>query len=171
MADDRPSATEESGTYQVWHSSGESYTPVALVHTGNLLGATVFTISRKDAHWQDGDRVTALVTDGRSTDIGDVIVCPEGVAYEIEATHHGLVFQPIDFPPLREQAAIFAEWTQDYTAAAERDQARAIPADHQRHGRTGGAVTPSQRQPQGPRQRYRAVSRNRPSPAYFEAKR
>ncbi|QJW98494.1 hypothetical protein [Frigoriglobus tundricola] len=119
--DDRPNTAAERGPFQVWHRSGDGFTPVALVHAGNLLAATVFTMNRTDAHWQDGEYVTALVPDARSTNIGDVIVNPEGVAYQIETTAQGLVFNPIDFPSNREQQALFAEWTQDYASARERD--------------------------------------------------
>ena len=108
--------------FQVWHRSGERFTPVALVRIGNLLGAVVLTMNSVDAHWQDGDRVTALVPDARSTDAGDVIVSPEGVAYEIKVTPHlGLVFDPIDFPPYRELMALYAEWRADQAAATARD--------------------------------------------------
>jgi hypothetical protein len=79
-------------------------------------------MSRADAHWEHGEHVLALQANARSTDVGDVIVSPEGVAHEIRATADGLIFQPIDFPPLREQSALFAEWRADYAAAAARDR-------------------------------------------------
>jgi hypothetical protein len=122
MSDDnRTLKPTERGKYQVWHQSAEGFIPVALVSAGNLLAALVFTMNRTDGHWEKGEHVLALQPDARSTTIGDVIVNPEGVAYEIRATTHGLVFDPIDFPPHREQMALFAEWTQDYAAAKARD--------------------------------------------------
>ncbi|VTR93425.1 unnamed protein product [Gemmata massiliana] len=122
MSDDnRSRGPATRGPYQVWHRSDEGFTPVALVNGGNLLAAIVFTMSRTDGHWQDGERVTALVPDARSTNIGDVIVSPEGVAHELTATDHGPACVPIDFPPHREQRALFAEWAADYAAARERD--------------------------------------------------
>jgi hypothetical protein len=127
-SDERVQAAAERGQYQVWHQSGDGYIPVALVRAGNLLAATVLTMNRVDAHWQEGERVTALVPDARSTDIGDVIVSPEGVGYEIKATNHGPVFDAIDFPPHREQMALFAEWTKDSAAARERDGKAAFGA-------------------------------------------
>jgi hypothetical protein len=126
--DERVRAVAERGQYQVWHQSSDGYTPAALVSAGNLLAALVFTMSRRDAHWQEGEYVTALVPDARSTNIGDVIVSPEGVAYEIKTTNHGLVFDAIDFPPHREQMALFAEWTKDYAATRERDGKAAFGA-------------------------------------------
>jgi len=128
MNDDRVRAAAGRGQYQVWHQSGDGYRPVALVRAGNLLAAMVLTMNRVDAHWQDGESVTALVPDARATDIGDVIVSPEGVAYKIRGTNHGLVFDAIDFPPYREQMALFAEWTKDYAAARERDSKAAFGA-------------------------------------------
>jgi hypothetical protein len=119
--DNRAIPPTDRGKYQVWHQSADGFTPVALVRAGNLLAATVFTMHRTDAQWQDGEHVLALRPDARSTNIGDVIVNPEGVAYEIKTTTDGLVFDPIDFQPQREQASMFAEWTQDYAAAKERD--------------------------------------------------
>jgi hypothetical protein len=116
----RPLTAVEREKYQVWHQSSDGFTPVALVSVGNLLGALVFTMSRTDGHWENGDHVLALRPDARSTTFGDVIVNPEGVAYEVRATAHGVVFDPIDFPPYREQQALFAEWTQDYALARER---------------------------------------------------
>jgi hypothetical protein len=121
MSDAQPHSAAEPGRFEVWHRSGDEFTPVAAVRIGNLLGALVLTLSRKDEHWENGEHVVALQSDARSTDIGDVIVSPEGVAYEIRATTHGLVFEPIDFPPYREQMALFSEWRADYVAAAERD--------------------------------------------------
>jgi hypothetical protein len=126
--DERVQAAAERGQYQVWHQSGDGYTPVALVHAGNLLAATVLTMNRTDAQWQEGEHVTALRPDTRSTTIGDVIVSPEGAAYEIRVTTHGLVFDPVDFPPYREQMALFAEWSKDYAAARERDGKAAFTA-------------------------------------------
>jgi len=121
VPDDNSFKVAKRVSYQVWHRSSDGFTPVALVRAGNVLAAIVLTISRTDAHWANNDRVLTLQPDARSTDIGDVIVSPDGLAYEIRATTHGLVFEPINFPPCREQMALFAEWTEDYAAAAVRD--------------------------------------------------
>jgi hypothetical protein len=109
------------GRYEVWHREGDDFMAVASVRVGNLLGALVFTMNRKDAPWSDNEQVTALLQNARSTDLGDVIVDPEGVAYQVQNTQHGLVFRPIDFPQHREQRALLAEWEADYVAARERD--------------------------------------------------
>lgn len=69
--------------FQVWHKDGDNFTHVANVRTGNLIGALVFTLNRKDAPWQDYPEVEALVKDARSTTFGDRIVDPDGLAYSI----------------------------------------------------------------------------------------
>jgi deoxyribose-phosphate aldolase len=107
----------------VWHKEDDEWINVAKVQAGNLLAALVFTINRKDASWSDNVQVTAFLPDARSTEVGDVIVNPEGVAYQVQTTHDGLVFQVIDFPQSRDQKALLAEWKADYLAARERDLA------------------------------------------------
>jgi hypothetical protein len=119
---------EPQGRYDVWHKEGGDYLPVASVNVGNLLAAAVLSMHRVDARWQDGDHVLSGLPNTRSTTIGDVIVNPNGIAYEIATTTFGFVFDPIDFPPHREQQALFAEWRQDYAAARERDGIAALTA-------------------------------------------
>lgn len=74
-------SSESKSQFMVWHRTPDGPLPVALVEIGNPLGAAVLTTSRADAHWQGNDGVTALVRDAHSTDVGDVIVSPEGVAH------------------------------------------------------------------------------------------
>ena len=110
------------GRYQVWHNGADGFVPVANVQAGNLLAALVLTINRTDAPWAENEHVVALLPNARSTDFGDVVVNSEGVAYQVQKTRHGLVFAMVDFPPQREQKALFAEWELDYAAARSRDR-------------------------------------------------
>lgn len=118
-----PVSSAGRGRFEVWHKEDDEWINVAKVQAGNLLAALVFTINRKDASWSDNVQVTAFLPDARSTEVGDVIVNPEGVAYQVQTTHDGLVFQVIDFPQSRDQKALLAEWKADYLAARERDLA------------------------------------------------
>lgn len=88
--------------FQVWHKDGESFTHVANVRTGNLLGALVFTLSPKDGHWQDNPEVEALVKNARATTFGDRIVNPDGLAYSIHNfSGVGAGFMAADPPNLK----------------------------------------------------------------------
>ena len=109
--------SDPTSEFMVWHRTPEGPRPVALVRIGNLLGAAVLTISRVDAHWRENDGVTALARDARSTDVGDVIVSPEGRAYRIAATDLGPTFVPLDdFPPYREYTTARAARATDSAA-------------------------------------------------------
>ncbi len=111
----------EMGRFEVWQKEGHEFMPVASVRAGNLLAALVYTMNRTDAPWSDNEQVIALLPNARSTDLGDVIVNPEGEAYQIQNTRLGLIFKMIDFPQHREAKALFAEWEADYAAAKMRD--------------------------------------------------
>jgi hypothetical protein len=120
---------ERYGVYQVWHKkTGEVFTRVADVEIGNLLGALVLTMHRKDEAWQDLPQVTALVAPTRSTEFGDRIVDPDGVVYSIERHRFCARFKEIQVSPeVRESghlslAGLFAEIRHD-TALGKREDA------------------------------------------------
>ena len=116
-------SSDPKNQFVVWHETPDGPLPVARVETGNLLGAAVLTVSRVDAHWQGNDGVTALVRDARSTDVGDVIVSPEGIAHQIAVTDSGVAFVPIDFPPSREYPVVLAAAASDQTRPRQSDSA------------------------------------------------
>ena len=118
---------EPAGIYQVWHKTDDGYVHAINVDSGNLLGALIMPLVREGQF--GGERVTYLIDDARSSTFGDVIVNPEGAAYEIhDYKGMGPGFKEIEFlqhieipaiepqgriRPLTEQlidAAIFDVW-------------------------------------------------------------
>lgn len=101
-------ASAEPGLYQVWHDAGypesrireltggpapslpDDYVHVANVQTSSLEDAQRLTTDSGSAldgagrRWVNNPQAQALVVVPRSTDVGDVIVDPKGIAYRCE---------------------------------------------------------------------------------------
>lgn len=99
---------EPQGTYQVWHKEGDGYVHVANADVGNLLAA--LTLPLMPLGTPETERLDFLVEGTRQTDFGDVIVNPNGAAYQIVKAGYGPAYRPIDFAPTRRHAVrSFAE--------------------------------------------------------------
>jgi hypothetical protein len=99
-----PSA-EPYGRYMVWHAEGDKFRCVASVTCGNLLAALVLPDLK---HGNPGTERVADFGKARPTNIGDVIVNPDGQAYRIDRDNEGEKFQLIHFAPEMERRAEFA---------------------------------------------------------------
>jgi hypothetical protein len=88
--------SEPAGIYQVWHKEDDGFVHAINVESGNLLGALIMPLVR-DGEF-GGDRVTYLIEVARPSTFGDVIVNPEGAAYEIhDYKGMGPRFKEIEF--------------------------------------------------------------------------
>ena len=87
--------SDEPVGFLVWHKQGRHYEYVASVES-NALGAILMTTHGFMGHerWQDNPGVSATPGEHRSTDIGDVLIGPDGRSMEI-AADDGLRLKPI----------------------------------------------------------------------------
>jgi hypothetical protein len=102
--------------YQVWHKEGEHYR-----HVADVAAADPQTVALKTQHgllaarWQDGQGVTAMPGEQRSTEFGDIVLAPDGTEYKFAGLklegHYGTVPGFELTHELREQ--LYAEWIAD----------------------------------------------------------
>lgn len=70
-----------AGTYQIWQKAGKGFRHVANVEGGNHMAAVILPMLKRGT--PGTERVTWLVKVARPSSVGDKIVDPNGVAYEI----------------------------------------------------------------------------------------
>lgn len=107
---------EPAGMYQVWHNSQEGYDHVANVECANRFSAMVATLAWQNKAPELERMVTPLVEGARGFAFGDVIVNPEGKAYELHNDKHvGPTFKEVEFSQAKPSTwhAIFAVKTHD----------------------------------------------------------
>ena len=102
--------------YQVWHRAGEAYKHVAdVVANDPQMAALKTQHGLLSARWQDAEGVTPLPGEHRSTELGDIILDPDGQEHKFSAMtpegQHGTVagFEPTH--ELRHQ--LYDEWLND----------------------------------------------------------